>query len=126
MKFEVPIFDCPEEALKAVVQELGGSKVIGSQLWPDKGIENSARLLNDCLNIHRAEKLDVKQITFILSKAKELGKHTAFNWIAGEIGYEIHPITKEAELDRVTLVVEEAGKNLVAALETLERIQRTK
>ena len=119
-----PTFDHPEDAIKALVQEMGGSKVIASQLWPDKAVENASRLLNDCLNIRRPEKLDVSQIMMILYQAKEQGRHSTMKWIAGELGYEVHPITRREEMDRLTIVVEEAGRALTGALESLERIKR--
>lgn len=124
MQLEIPIYDHPEDAIKALVQQMGGSKVIASQLWPDKTPDHAGRLLNDCLNIHRPEKLDISQIMMILYLAKEQGRHSTMKWIAGELGYEVHPITKQEKMDRLTVVVEEAGRALTGALETLERIQR--
>ena len=124
MQLEIPIYDHPEDAIKALVQEMGGSKVIASQLWPDKSPDHAGRLLNDCLNIHRLEKLEISQIMMILQQGKDQGRHTTMKWIAGELGYEVHPITKKEEMDRITIVVEEAGRALTGALQTLERIKR--
>jgi hypothetical protein len=123
MQAEMPFYEGPEDALKDAVRGLGGSKVVGPMLWPDKGIEASSRLLHDCLNPSRSEKLDISQIMLVLGKAKEIGIHSPFNFIAGEIGYEAKPITRAEEVDRLTSVIEQASKNLANALATLERVK---
>ena len=42
MQVEMPFYESPEDALKAAVQALGGSKSVGPMLWPDKGVDASA------------------------------------------------------------------------------------
>lgn len=125
MQGELPFYECPEDALRAAVQALGGAKRVGPMLWPDKGVDNAARLLLDCLNPSRAEKLEASQIIRVFNLAKDAGVHGPFAWFAGEIGYEAKPITKAEEVDRLTSVVEQSSKTLAAAVAALERIQRT-
>jgi hypothetical protein len=125
MQTELPFFDSPEDALKAAVQALGGAKAVGHQLWPDKGVDTSARLLLDCLNPSRAEKLELSQIMRILALAHQQGYHTAAFWFNSNIGYDARPITPSEEVDRLTTVVESASKTLAGAVAALERIQRT-
>jgi hypothetical protein len=125
MQTELPFFDSPEDALKAAVQALGGAKAVGHQLWPDKGIDASARLLLDCLNPSRSEKLELSQIMRILSLAHQQGYHTAALWFTHQIGYDARPITPAEEVDRLTTVVETSAKTLAGALAALERIQNT-
>ena len=36
MQADLPFYDCPEDALRAAVQALGGAKQVGARLWPDK------------------------------------------------------------------------------------------
>lgn len=123
MQTEMPFYEGPEDALRAAVQALGGAKKVGSMLWPDKGVDNSARLLLDCINPGRAEKLEITQIMRIFSLAKDAGCNGPFAWFAAEIGYDIKPITRAEEVDRLTTVVEQSSKTLAAALSALERIQ---
>lgn len=123
MQTELPFYEGPEDALRAAVQALGGSKRVGAMLWPDKGVDNASRLLLDCINPSRAEKLEASQIMRVFSLAKEAGCHGPFAWFAGEIGYDVKPITKAEEVDRLTTVVEQSSKTLAAALSALERIQ---
>jgi hypothetical protein len=125
MQTELPFFDSPEDALKAAVQALGGAKTVGQQLWPDKTVDTAARLLLDCLNPSRAEKLELSQIMRILTLAHQEGYHTAAFWFTNQIGYDSRPITPAEEVDRLTAVVETASKTLAGAVAALERIQRT-
>lgn len=123
MQTELPFFESPEDALRTAVQSLGGAKQVGPMLWPDKGVDASSRILLDCLNTGRPEKLELSQIVLIFSKAKEAGCHGPFAWFAGEIGYDTKPITKAEEVDRLTTVIEQSSKTFAAAVSALERIQ---
>lgn len=125
MQVDMPFFDSPEDALKAIIQQLGGIKKVGPRLFPDKSVDAAARYLLDCVNADRQEKLSLSQIMLLLRLAHEAGYHTAYAWISGEVGYDIKPITKGEEVDRLTTVVEQSTKTLASALAALERIQRT-
>lgn len=125
MQVDMPFFDSPEDALKAIIQQLGGIKKVGPRLFPDKSVDAAARYLLDCVNADRPEKLSLSQIMLLLRLAHEAGYHTAYAWISGEVGYDIKPITKGEEVDRLTTVVEQSTKTLASALAALERIQRT-
>ena len=124
MQSDFPFFEGPEEALRAAVQHLGGAKKVGAMLWPDKTIDAAGRQLLDCLNPARPEKLDFGQVMFILAKAKDSGYHTAFAWMANEVGYESRPVTRAEEVDRLTSVIESASATLANAVNALERVQR--
>jgi hypothetical protein len=124
MQVDMPFYEGPEDALKAAVSALGGSKKVGPMLWPDKTIDQASRLLLDCLNPGRAEKLDITQVMFILARAKDVGCYAPFVWLAGEVGFDAHPITRAEEVDRVTSVIETASATLASAMSTLERLQR--
>jgi len=124
MQIDMPFFDSPEDALKAVIQQLGGIKKVGPLLFPDKSVDAAARYLLDCVNHDRQEKLALTQIMMLLRLAHEAGYHTAYAWLSGEIGYDIKPITRGEEVDRLTSVVEQSTKTLASALASLERLQR--
>lgn len=123
MQGEMPFFESAEDALKAAVQALGGSKKVGAQLWPDKTLDDASRTLLDCLNPGRHAKLEVTQLMLIFRSAKEAGCHSPFAWFAGEIGYDTKPITTAEEKDRALIVVENAQKALLNGLAMLERLQ---
>lgn len=123
MQGEMPFFESVEDALKAAVQALGGSKKVGSMLWPDKGLDDASRSLLDCLNPGRHAKLEASQLMLIFRSSKDAGCHGPFAWFAGEIGYDAKPITSAEEKDRLTSVVEQSTKALADALARLERMQ---
>lgn len=126
MQADLPFYESPEDAMRAAVQALGGAKKVGCMLWPDKGIDSAARLLQDCINPGHAEKLEMSQAMMVLTLAKDAGCHSPFQWMAGQIGYEARPITRAEEVDRLTTVVEQSTKTLAAALSALERISAQK
>ena len=123
---DLPFYEGPEQALLAAVQHLGGAKVVGSKLWPDKAPDSARTRLLDALNPARAERLDLSESMFILRAAKDAGLHGPFMWLAGEIGYEARAVTNAEEVDRVTTVVEQTAATLSKALATLERLQRVR
>lgn len=124
MQTELPFYESPEDALRSCIQHLGGAKVVGKLLWADKTPDAAGRLLMDCVNTGRPEKLEISQIMLILTMARDAGYHTPFYWFAGQLGYDAKPINKAEEVDRLTTVVERSSKTLADALATLERIQR--
>ena len=126
MQSDLPFYEGAEDALRAAVGHLGGAKQVGALLWPDKVPEQAARILLDCLNSGRPEKLDLTQIMLIFRLAKEKGCHSPFAWFCGEIGYESKPITRAEEVDRLTSVVENSSKTLAAAVAALERMTKVR
>ena len=123
---ELPMYDCPEDALKGAVMALGGYKVVGPMLWPTKSIEAAAGFLRDCLNPERAEKLDFGQTIFILRSARDAGCYAPFQWAAAECGFDALPVSRAEEIDRVVSVVESSAKLLATSIATLERLQRAR
>ena len=126
MQADLPFYESPEDALRAAVQALGGTKQVGALLWPDKTPDNAGRLLSDCLNAGRAEKLELSQVLRIFALAKDRGCQSPFVWFAAKAGYEARAVTKAEEVDRLTLVVEQSSKTLAAAVAALERMQRAR
>ncbi len=126
MQVDLPFFECPMDAVRSAVQALGGAKQVGARLWPDKSPDTAGRLLLDCLNASRSEKLELTQVMRVLAWAREAGFHGPMQWICSEIGYEARPVTKAEEVDRLVTVLEESTRTMVSALATLERLQRVR
>lgn len=82
-------YDSTEDALKDAIKALGGMKKVGSQLKPDLTADNAANWLRDCLNPERRDKLDVRQVMWILREAAKVGFHSAMDFIAADCGYEV-------------------------------------
>lgn len=113
-----------EDALDETIRACGGRKKIASDLWPDKPQRDAHNLLDACMNPERREKLSLYQLLFILKQGRAVGCHTAAIYFARECGYDIKPIVREEEVDRLTAMVEQSTKTLAAALNQLERIQK--
>jgi hypothetical protein len=126
MQADLAFYESPEDAMRAAVQSLGGTKRVGAMLWPDLSPENAGRRMNDCLSDKRAERLQLSQVMRVLAWAKDAGFHGPMTWICGEVGYEARPVAHAEEVDRVAQVVEQSTKTLAAALVTLERLQRVR
>lgn len=94
---ELPSSDCfdkVEDALKSVVMALGGFKAVGRLIRPD--FDNSAEWLRKCLSDDRRERLDPGQVMWLLREARKVGFHSAFEFIADQVGYKATPVdTKE-------------------------------
>jgi hypothetical protein len=126
MQADLPFYESPDDALRAAIQALGGYKQVGALIWPDKTPDNAGRLLADCVNTARSEKLELTQVLRIFVLARDKGFHEPFVWFAGEAGYEARAVTRAEEVDRVTTVIEQSSKTLAAALGHLERLQRAR
>lgn len=93
--------DCVEDALRAVVVALGGSKRVGSELWPAKPVADAARLLNHCLDPERPEKLELSQVVWLLAHGRQAQCHVGMEFIAEAAGYQATPVDPETERDRL-------------------------
>lgn len=122
MQVEMPFYEGPEDALKAAVQALGGSKKVGALLWPDKSIDAASRLLLDCINPSRAEKLEITQYMRIFKLARERGFHGPYQWFSLEIGYEASPIEPEDERAKLQRDYINAVQQLTRLTQKMEAI----
>ena len=113
-----------EEAIDEVIRSLGGRKKFAAELFgPDKPQRDAHNLLDAMLNPERREKFSPAQLLYIAQRGSEIGCHSIMQFMAQQSGYEIKPIPKHEEVDRLTTVVEQSTKTLAAALATLERLK---
>ena len=122
MSQDALFYESLADALRAVVQAMGGAKPVGSKLWPEKTPDAAARQLNDCLNESRPEKLSPEQVLWLLAAGRQVGCHAAMNYLAREAGYS-DPLPVEPEDERARLQREyiEATKALQAIAGRIER-----
>lgn len=111
-------YETPEDALKGCVAALGGPKKAGVLLWPQLEDEpdKAGRKLADHLNDERAEKLSLRQITFLFRKAKQAGFHDGMYAFNRMCGYSPSKPVDDAE---------ELARKSAEALALLEQLQRT-
>jgi len=114
-------------ALRAIVQHIGGPKIVGPVLWPAKSVDDARKLLLDCLNPDRNEKLDVEQIVMLFRMGREAGFHVAKHWLDTETGYlPSTPADPQEEQARLVTVIESAGQQLQRALAALDKMRERK
>ena len=113
------------DALQAAVHHLGGAKVIGPDLWPEKTPDAAARLMRDCTNSNRPERLNPEQLLFILKKCRAADFHGLKHFIDAEAGYEraapLDPIDELAQAQREFVDSVQHLKNLSAQIERLAK-----
>ena len=76
------------DALVACVKALGGSKVVGPMLYPEKMVDAAQRALLDALNPERPNRLAAEQVLLIMRKARQAGFHDAADWMLRDLGYQ--------------------------------------
>ena len=112
------------DAIRDVVRACGGAKVVGSKLWPEKSPDAASRLLADCLNEHRAERLSPEHLLMLARMGKDIGCHAILHYQCQEVGYSmpnpIEPRDEAAELQRQYI---EASKALIRMSERIERLR---
>lgn len=96
--------DTFEDALRTVVDAIGGPKKAAARLWPNKLIADAQRLLLHCLDPERAEKLTPHEIGVLIGWGREAGCHSPMIYLARQCGYEdpkpIDPQTEQERLQR--------------------------
>lgn len=115
-------FDDVSDALRAAVQALGGYKTVGAMLWPEKAADAAGRLLADCLNTAKPEKLSPDQLILLLRVARGAGVHDAATFIATEAGYKVEPIEPENERAKLQREFIDSVTRLESIRESLSRI----
>lgn len=92
------------DALREVVAACGGAKQVAAKLWPEKTPDGAQRFLLDCLNESRAERLDPDRLRMIFKLGRDVGCHSAINWMLRDLGYEdsrtLDPQDEQAALMR--------------------------
>ena len=110
------------ESIRTVVMALGGSKKVGSMLWPEKSPGQAGELLSNCLNQTRQEKLDPEQVLFLLVQGQRVGCHAIADFIGQQAGYRLLPVEPEDERAELQKQVVAASRAFGSLVERLERL----
>lgn len=105
MKQQSLIRDTVLEAIRDDVDALGGEKVVGLMLWPDKRCPIKAgKHLQNCLTEDRAERLTPEQVNLIIREARKAGSFCTIAFICDDASMTrptpIEPEDKRAVLQR--------------------------
>lgn len=113
------------EALREVVQALGGAKKIGVMMRPEKSANEASRWISDCLNAERREKFDPEQVMWLLREGRNIGCHSAMYFVGREAGYAveaIEPLDEMAELQRQFIDASKGLSKMAERIESLAKI----
>lgn len=112
------------DALREVVNALGGPKAVGAAMRPEKSIDESRRWVIDCLNPDRRERFDPDQVQWLLREGRRIGCHSAMRFLARECGYaEPVPIDRGDQVQHLVETIEGATDTVARALAALERLK---
>lgn len=101
----------------------GWAKHVGACLWPHKSPDDAGKLLANCLDKTRDQKLDVEQVLWIMREAKRVGCHVLAAYVCDHAEYQrptpIDPDDAAAELQRQYIASVRFQKQLADRLERL-------
>lgn len=111
------------DALREVVQALGGYKAVGAKMRPEKSADEAGRWVADCLNSDRREHFDPDHVLWLLRAGRTAGVHAAMNYYARESGYaDPTPIEPEDERARLQREFIEASRVISSIGDRLARL----
>lgn len=82
------------EVLIECVKAAGGSKLVGSKLFPDLLIDQAQRKLLDCLNDDRPHRLTPDQVLLVAGMARANGCHAFMAHCTARLNYQA-PVPRE-------------------------------
>lgn len=116
--------ETPEEALRALIDALGGPKVVGGMLFPEKTLDDARRLVLKWCDPDRIEKPGLDHLLLLLRKGRDTGCHVFAAFLCTQSGYDeprpVDPADETAELQRAFIRSVQEQK---ALLERLSRVQ---
>jgi hypothetical protein len=124
MPVQEPLWhDTPEDAVRSLVDALGGPKKVGAELWPVLPVADAGRRVTHCLDAERPEKLTLGELSFLLKWGREKGVHVAATFFMESAGYRkpepLAPADERAELQRQFMAAVSIQADLVKRMERL-------
>lgn len=117
-------YDDDLDALRATVHALGGYKAVALKIWPDKTADAGGRMLADCCNGGRAERLKPSQLLLVMRLGREAGAHALAEHFMAEAGYG-RPVPVNPQDEAATLL-QRMDESLAAANQLAARLERLK
>lgn len=110
------------DAIREVIATCGGAKQVAAKLWSEKTPDAAHRLLLDCLNETRPERLDPDRLKMILKLGRDANCHAAMNWLLRDVGYEdaraVEPADEVAQLMRDFISAQKALQGIAQRIES--------
>lgn len=121
------IYEALSHDCRAIAAHAGNAKAwakeVGHMLWPEKEADEAGRLLHNCLNAERPEKLDPQQVMIVIAKAREAGSYNTLHHICDQTLFtKPAPITPEDEGAKLQKEFIQAAKSLKSIMDRAERV----
>lgn len=102
-----------------------GPKILAGLLWPEKPIEQAARLLADCLNRDRSQRLTPEQLQLVIREARNVGSYCTISFMCDDANMTRPlPVEPEDEKARIQRAVVTAAADLKQMIERLEKLSK--
>lgn len=111
------------DALRDDINACGGAKVVAGKLWSEKTPDAAHRLLLDCLNETRPERLDPDRLRLLLKMARKAGSLAGINWLLRDLAYDdakpVEPADRREQLQRDFVAATRSLQVLAAQIERI-------
>lgn len=111
------------DALRALIDGLGGPKRVAATLWPAREVGDGQRYLLKCLDSERPEKLGLEEFVWLMRAGREAGCHVLADHLAQACLYEIRPADPAVIEQQVAAELE---RTMAAASDLLRQWERIK
>ena len=115
--------DTIHDALRALVDALGGPKRVAGELWAGRELGDAQRYLLKCLDTDRSEKLGLDEFVWLLRRGREAGCHVVAEYLAGACLYELRPVDPAAREADLAAQVEQTMSQAADLLKQWERMK---
>lgn len=113
------------DALKEIIDTLGGAKKVGHLMRPEKTVDAAGRWVLDCLNVDRDHRFDPEQVLWLLREGRRIGCHAGARFLLREAGYaEPVPLDPADQKQKLAETIKDATEQLKNAFLILERIDK--
>jgi hypothetical protein len=106
------------DAIRDDMGAIGGPKVLAAMLYPEKPQEAAVRLLLDCLNRDRSQRLNPDQLQLVIREARKAGSFCTIAFICDD-AHMTRPVPVEPDDEKARL-----QREFIGAVDKLEQIKQ--
>ena len=114
------------DALRALVDALGGPKRVAGALWPARDLAEAQRYLLKCLDADRGEKLGLEEFIWLLRQGREAGCHVAAEFLGQACLYTVQPVDMDQVAADLAHQVEQTMSRAADLIRQWERAKGTR
>lgn len=111
------------DAVRALVDALGGPKRVAADMWPSRDLGEGHRYLLKCVDPERPEKLGLDEFVWLMRRGREAGCHVLAEWLAQACLYELRPVDPAALEAALAHKVEQTMSAAADLLRQWERLR---